>query len=176
MRHHAHSGYVALSSIIARLPSAHAGRSCRGDRGSPARASSGARSSLKYPRREALDVDVVLVQAGVFAIALELDLELHLGRPHGQVADHTHGADARPSPRAVGGAARKLTVLNDGTRLRADSSARLTPSRCASATVTATAAARPDQSSRTRPAGFQASSAAPTSAAPGSGARDRVRA
>src|SRR5712664_2611045 len=108
MRHHAHSGYVALSSIIARLPSAHAGRSCRGDRGSPARASSGARSSLKYPRREALDVDLVLVQAGVVAVVGELDLELQFCASDRELADRTQGADARASPSPIRRAIRKL--------------------------------------------------------------------
>src|SRR5256884_1059864 len=66
-------------------------------------------------------MDVVLVQAGVVAVALELDLELHLGRSHRQVADRAWCADARTTPRAVWGAARELAALNHRARLLAKS-------------------------------------------------------
>src|SRR5437763_8518555 len=66
-------------------------------------------------------MDVVLVQAGVVAVALELDLELHLGHSHRQVADRAWRADARTTPRAVWGAARELAALDHRARLLAKS-------------------------------------------------------
>src|SRR5437762_12446009 len=66
-------------------------------------------------------MDVVLVQAGVVAVALELDLELHLGRSHRQVADRAWRADARTTPRAIWGAARELAAPNHRARLLAKS-------------------------------------------------------
>jgi hypothetical protein len=76
---------------------------------------------LELPRREAPDVDVVFIQARVAAVTSELDLELHLGRSHRKLADHTWGADARTAPRAVGGTTRELAVLNDRARFLAES-------------------------------------------------------
>src|SRR2546423_1044295 len=66
-------------------------------------------------------MDVVLVQAGVVTVALELDLELHLGRSHRQVADRAWRADARTTPRAVGRARWELAALNHRARLLAKS-------------------------------------------------------
>src|SRR5205807_9426387 len=82
-----------------------------------ARSASG-RLPLELPRREAADVDVVLVQPrrGSAAVTGELDLELHLGGSHRKLADRAWGADARTAPRAVGGAAGELAVLNDRAR------------------------------------------------------------
>jgi len=65
-------------------------------------------------------VDVVFVQARVVAVTGELDLELHLVRSHRKLADHTWGADARTTPRTVGGATRELAVLNDRARFLAE--------------------------------------------------------
>src|SRR5438477_5971375 len=78
-------------------------------------------------------MDVVLVQAGVVAVALELDLELHLGRPHRQVADRAWRADARTTPRAVGGARRgacRSQSPRAPSRARARGSARVPRSGC----------------------------------------------
>jgi hypothetical protein len=64
---------------------------------------------LKFPRREALKMDMELIQA---AVMTELDLKFDLIASHGQVADRARGADARTAPRAVGGTARQLTVFD----------------------------------------------------------------
>src|SRR3989442_8504835 len=78
------------------------------------------RAPLQFPGREAPDVHVVFVQTGVVAIVGELDLELHLAGSHGQSAHRTRRPHARAAPRAVGPAAGKLAISNDGTRLLAE--------------------------------------------------------
>jgi hypothetical protein len=75
---------------------------------------------LELPRREAPDVDVVLVHAGVVAVALELDLELHLLPRYRLAADHTCSADAWAAPRAIRSAARKFATLNGLARLHSE--------------------------------------------------------
>src|SRR5438128_2180780 len=76
-------------------------------------------SSLELPRREALQVDVELVQPRIAAVAGELDLELHLGGLHGKLTDRTLGADARTSPGTVGPSPRELAVSDHQARLLA---------------------------------------------------------
>src|SRR5205823_4739375 len=87
-----------------------------------ARSASG-RLPLELPRREAADVDVVLVQPGLggAAVTRELDLELHLGGSHRKLADRAWSPDAWTAPRAVGGTARELAIVNDRARLLAKS-------------------------------------------------------
>src|SRR2546428_3444703 len=75
---------------------------------------------LQFPGREAPDVHVVFVQTGVVAVVGELDLELHLAGAHGQSAHGTRRPDAGAAPRAVGPAAGKLAISNDGTGLLAE--------------------------------------------------------
>src|SRR5438552_11731163 len=76
-------------------------------------------SSLELPRREALQVDVELVQPRIAAVAGELDLELHLGGLHGKLTDRTLGADARTSPGTVGPSPRELAVSDHQARFLA---------------------------------------------------------
>src|SRR6266851_5443120 len=57
--------------------------------------------SLEFPRGEAPQVQVELVQARVVAVMRELDLELQLVAAYGLLADDAAGADARASPRAI---------------------------------------------------------------------------
>jgi hypothetical protein len=72
------------------------------------------------PYCEAPDVDVELVQAGIVAVARELDLELHLGGRHWKVADRTRCADTRPTPRPVRATGGKLSLLNDRAGFRTE--------------------------------------------------------
>lgn len=63
----------------------------------PRSSSTRARSiSLKYRCREAPDANVVLLQAGVVAVAGELDLELQLRRSHRELADRTRAPTPGP--------------------------------------------------------------------------------
>jgi hypothetical protein len=57
---------------------------------------------FQLPRREAADVEMVLVQAGAGGIARKLDLELQIFLSHWQVTYGTRGADPGASPRAIG--------------------------------------------------------------------------
>ena len=109
-----HSRVAPLNRPNVRSGPAQPGRSSNPPN---ARSASG-RLPLELPRREAADVDVVLVQPGrgSAAVTRELDLELHLGGPHRKLADRTGGADARTAPRAIGGAAGELAVLKDRAR------------------------------------------------------------
>jgi hypothetical protein len=78
------------------------------------------RASFKLPYREAPDVEVELVQAGIVPVARELDLELHLGGRHRKVADRAWCADTRPTPRPVRATGGKLSVLNDRAGFRTE--------------------------------------------------------
>src|SRR4030095_11025182 len=59
-------------------------------------------SPLELPRREAPDVDVELVQAGVVAVALELNPKLQFFPRYGQVANRAQVSDPRAAPCTVG--------------------------------------------------------------------------
>src|SRR4030095_1946740 len=76
-------------------------------------------SPLELPRREAPDVDVELVQAGVVAVALELNLKLQLFPRYGQVGTRAQGSDPRAAPCTVGTTGRQLTIPDDCSGLLA---------------------------------------------------------
>ena len=65
-------------------------------------------------------MDVVLVHAGAVAVALELNLELHLLPRYRLAADHTCSTDAWAAPRAIRSAARKFATLNGLARLHSE--------------------------------------------------------
>jgi hypothetical protein len=65
-------------------------------------------TALELPRREAPDVDVVLIQTRVVAVIAELDLELHLVRRDRQGADRARSTDSWAAPSAVRSAVREL--------------------------------------------------------------------
>jgi hypothetical protein len=58
--------------------------------------------SLEFPRGEAPQVKVELVQARIVTVMRELNLELQLVAGDGPFADDALGADARASPGAIG--------------------------------------------------------------------------
>jgi hypothetical protein len=60
------------------------------------------------------------IEAGIVAVARELNLELHLGGPHRQIADRALGADARPTPRTVRATPRQFALLEDLANFRAE--------------------------------------------------------
>jgi len=74
---------------------------------------------LELPRREAPDVDVVLVEARVVAITRELDLELHLVALDGQFTDGTGRTDPGSAPCAVRLSAWELAIAYNGARFLA---------------------------------------------------------
>src|SRR4030095_7314031 len=76
-------------------------------------------SPLELPRREAPDVDVELVQAGVVAVTLELDFKLQLLLRYGQVANRARGSDPGAAPCTVGTPGRQLTTPDDCSGLLA---------------------------------------------------------
>jgi hypothetical protein len=57
--------------------------------------------SLELSRREAPDMNVELVEAGVVAVMSELNLELQLIALHGESTDGAGSADTRSAPCAV---------------------------------------------------------------------------
>jgi hypothetical protein len=67
---------------------------------------------FQLPHREAADVEMVLVQAGIGVIARELDLELQIFLSNWQVTYGTRGADPGTSPRAVGPLVRQFSGAN----------------------------------------------------------------
>src|SRR5688572_15170978 len=76
--------------------------------------------SLELPRREAADMDVVLVEPAA-AVLLELDLEFLLGLGNGQAADGAWGTDTWTSPCTVRFDSGELSMLDGCTGLRAKS-------------------------------------------------------
>jgi hypothetical protein len=77
-------------------------------------------ASLEFPRGEAPQVEVELVQARAVAVVRELNLELELVAAHGLFANDAAGADARASPRAVGSLGGNLSGLDRCTSLLAE--------------------------------------------------------
>jgi hypothetical protein len=73
--------------------------------------------SLEFPRGEAPQVEVELVQARVVAVMRELKLEFELIAAHGLFANDAAGADARASPRAIRSVGRHLAGLDRCTSL-----------------------------------------------------------
>src|SRR5216683_7445484 len=76
--------------------------------------------SLEFPRGEAPQVKVELVQARVVAVMGELNLELELVAAHGPLANDAAGADARASPRAIRSLGGHLAGLDRCTSLLAE--------------------------------------------------------
>jgi hypothetical protein len=66
-------------------------------------------------------VDVELVEPGIATVTHELNLELHLGGRHRQIADRAWRADTRPTPRTVRAAAGQFALLDDLANFRAES-------------------------------------------------------
>jgi hypothetical protein len=64
---------------------------------------------------------VELIEAGIVAVARELNLELHLGGRHWQIAGRALGADTRPTPRTVRATPRQFALLDDLANFRAES-------------------------------------------------------
>jgi hypothetical protein len=78
--------------------------------------------SLEFPRGEAPQVKVELVEPRVVAVIRELNLELQLVAAHGLVANGAWGADSWASPRAIGPLGGNLACLKRCLGLLAESS------------------------------------------------------
>jgi len=68
--------------------------------------------AFELPCREAADVELIRVQAGIIAGTGELDLEFNLVALHRHTTNRAVSADAWPSPRAVWAAVRELPGLD----------------------------------------------------------------
>src|SRR5882724_882465 len=97
---------------------------------------------LELPGREAADVDVVLVEARVFAVVRELDLELQLALRYRQVADRARGTDSWAAPCPIRASVRELSGFQYFTDLRAH---KLLVHLAGSPTVVPARAGRPSQ-------------------------------
>jgi len=79
-------------------------------------------SALKLPRSEAPDVDMELVQSGVAAVAVELNLELQPILRDGLVAHRAGRTDPRSAPRNVGWSVWQLSSTDHFSGFRAPNS------------------------------------------------------
>ena len=73
--------------------------------------------ALEFPRREASDVEVVLVQAGNRSVARELNCDLDLLSRDGPTADGTDGINPVTAPEPIGFSRRHLPEKDRFTRV-----------------------------------------------------------
>ena len=75
--------------------------------------------ALKFPRREALNVNVELIEAGVVAVVFELNLKLQLIPRDGLAADRAERTDPWPAPSTIGSFVWQLSSANHFLGFRA---------------------------------------------------------